>query len=199
MSQAQHVAQMLQKPGEVCWSPKSCKCSRCPQSSKTGPETCQSIADHRDSRHCCSLPHSHWTTTGWVVSLLLLVARTQLVRYAVWLLGSALGVRGLGLQRETHRLLGLQRETHRLLGLQRETHRLLGLVMQGKVHMLREMAMLGRILKGHSPLLLRVHIPVQKLGPLQMHSLSEITIAREQGDLELYTAFYAPSQKVQIK
>ena len=114
-----------------------------------------------------------------MVSLLLLVARTQLVRYAVWLLGSALGVRGLGLQRETHRLLGL--------------------VMQGKVHMLGEMAMLGRILKGHSPLLLRVHIPVQKLGPLQMHSLSEITIAREQGDLELYTAFYAPSQKVQIK
>jgi hypothetical protein len=168
MSQGQHVVQMLQKPGEVCWSPKSCKCSKCPQSSKTGPETCQSIADHRDSRHCCSLPHSHWTTTGWVVSLLLLVAHTQLLEFAVRLLGSALGARGMGSQRKTHRLLGL--------GSQRETHRLLGSVMQGKVHMLGEMAMLGRILKEHFPLLLRVHIPVQKLGPLQMHSLSEITI-----------------------
>jgi hypothetical protein len=102
-----------------------------------------------------------------VVSLLLLVAHTQLVGWIVGLLGSALGARGLGLQRETHRLLGLQRGTHRLLGL----------VMQGKVHMLGEMAMLGRILKGHFPLLLRVHIPVQKLGPLQMHSLFEITIS----------------------
>lgn len=167
MSQGQHVAQMLQKPGEVCWSPKSCKCSRCPQSSKTGLEARQSIADHRDSQHCCSPPHSHWITTGWVVSLLLLVAHTQLVGWIVGLLGSALGARRLGLQRETHRLLGLQRGTHRLLGL----------VMLGKVHMLGEMAMLGRVLKEHFPLLLRVHIPVQKLGPLQMHSLFEITIS----------------------
>ena len=82
------------------------------------------------------------------------------------LLGSALGPRGLGLQWETHRLLGLQRETHRLLGL----------VMQGKVHMLGETVMLGRILKGHFPLLLRVHIPRQKLGPLQIHSLCENTM-----------------------
>ncbi len=91
-----------------------------------------------------------------MVSLLLLVAHTQLLGFAVGLLGSALGARGLGSQRKTHRLLGS--------------------VMQGKVHMLGEMVMLGRILKEHFPLLLRVHIPVQKLGPLQMHSLSEITI-----------------------
>ena len=96
-----------------------------------------------------------------MVSLLLLVAHTQLLEFAVRLLGSALGARGMGSQRETHRLLGL--------------------VMQGKVHMLGEMVMLGRILKGHFPLLLRVHIPVQKLGPLQMHSLSEITMSLAAG------------------
>ena len=108
-----------------------------------------------------------------MVSLLLLVAHTQLLGFAVGLLGSALGARGLGSQRETHRLWGL--------GSQRETHRLLGSVMQGKVHMLGEMVMLGRILKEHFPLLLTVHIPVQKLGPLQMHSLSEITMSLAAG------------------
>ncbi len=126
-----------------------------------GPETCQSIADHRDSRHCCSPPHSHWITTGWVVSLLLLVGHTQLVGYAAGLLGSALGARGLGLPRETHRLLGL--------------------VMQGKVHMPGEMVMLGHIPKGHFPVLLAVHILVQKLGPLQMHSPSEINMSQAAG------------------
>lgn len=96
-----------------------------------------------------------------MVGLLLLVAHIQLVGYAVGLLGSVLGARGLGLQRETHRLLGL--------------------VMQGKVHMLGEMVMLERILKGHFRLLLAVYILVQKLGLLRMHSLSEINMHQAAG------------------